>query len=46
MTWANAGLELNPETDPYASDYPFSVEPDRILSAKDLMSIQVRWETI
>ena len=35
------GQPLNPVTDIYASDYPFSVKPDVPLTPADLMRIQV-----
>jgi dipeptidase len=34
-------LYLNPETDAFATDYPFSVKAERPLTAADLMDIQV-----
>eukprot|EP01041_Mallomonas_annulata_P001289 gene1289-2493_t len=33
-------LDLSPETDPYAMNYPFSVKVDKSISAADLMQIQ------
>ena len=34
-------LNITPETDPYASDYPFSVPVDKPITAANLMDIQV-----
>lgn len=36
------GTALSPYTDSYASDYPFSVQPDKRISPADLMTIQVQ----
>ena len=35
-----AAVKLSPFTDPYASEYPFSVKPDVPLSPQDLMRVQ------
>ena len=35
-----AAVKLSPFTDPYASEYPFSVKPDVPLSPQDLMHVQ------
>lgn len=40
LSWANPSLNLNPNTDTYGSDYPFSVKPSRLLSVQDIMNIQ------
>lgn len=34
-------LRLSPDTDAYMSDYPFSVQVERVLTPQDLMEIQV-----
>jgi dipeptidase len=36
------GIKLNPYTDPYASDYPFSVQASRVLSHEDIIALNVR----
>eukprot|EP01035_Chromulina_nebulosa_P019906 gene19906-25861_t len=36
---AAPSVTINPETDSYASDYPFSVKVDKQLTAEDLMNI-------
>ncbi|KAF0719434.1 Aste57867_1030 [Aphanomyces stellatus] len=40
LTLVNPTLKLNPHTDGYGSDYPFSVEPTKLLEPADLMRIQ------
>ncbi|KAF0716097.1 Aste57867_3030 [Aphanomyces stellatus] len=40
FTLANPSLTLSPYTDPFGTDYPFSVEVARPLSAHDLMRFQ------
>jgi len=46
LDWAAPSLGLSAETDPYGLDYPFSVKAERILTPKDLMDIQVCWDSI
>jgi dipeptidase len=40
FTLVNPSLDLDPDTDALASDYPFSVKPSKPLTQKDLMDIQ------
>ncbi|KAF0697527.1 Aste57867_11792 [Aphanomyces stellatus] len=40
FTLANPSLTLSPYTDPFGTDYPFSVEVARPLTAQDLMRFQ------
>ena len=40
FTLLNPKLDLDPNTDNYASDYPFSVKPVKPLSQKDMMDLQ------
>uniref|UniRef100_A0AAV1U0N2 Dipeptidase n=1 Tax=Peronospora matthiolae TaxID=2874970 RepID=A0AAV1U0N2_9STRA len=40
FTLANPALELSPETDLFASDYPFGVKPASPLSPRDIMRFQ------
>ena len=40
MTLANPNLDISPDTDPLATDYPFSVPVSRALTPSDIMSFQ------
>lgn len=40
FTLVDPKLDLSPETDNYASDYPFSVKPAKPLTQKDMMNLQ------
>jgi len=40
FTLADPSLDLSPYTDDFASDYPFSVKPSRLLSVQDVMNFQ------
>lgn len=40
FTLLDPDLDIDPETDNYASDYPFSVKPKKPLSARDMMELQ------
>lgn len=35
-------VAISPYTDPYASDYPFSVKAAKVLSPEDVMALNVR----